>query len=372
MNVKIRQKEGITLIALVITIIVLLILAGVTIATLTGDNGILSKATEAKEETEKARVVEEAKTDILGKQAENEGSEISESDLKEVLGKYFTDVPEELPEGEALGEYELTAKEEYGGYKIKVGEIWRGELEKEKEYVEVSEDYKGYYADIDGNGGVDGIIYADLAKGGSGQWTDSDGTYEIPKVESGLKNYYVSQEGYEGPFGTMDVLTGEGSGAERFYVMALEDVNPGTRYCWYDAASGQMSDYASTTSQDFGTGRKNTETMIAKWNSKGYGEQDDNGTYKDMWGVIQSEVGNINDPTWFVPSRAEWSAFGDYLTKNLGLTTSNYNSKFGLNSWYWSSSQYDASGAYYADFYSGYTGSYNADNDGYVRLSATF
>ena len=45
-----ESNKGITLIALVITIIVLLILAGVTIATLMGDNGILTKATEAKEE----------------------------------------------------------------------------------------------------------------------------------------------------------------------------------------------------------------------------------------------------------------------------------------------------------------------------------
>ena len=44
----ITLNKGITLIALVITIIVLLILAGVTIATLMGDNGILTKATEAK------------------------------------------------------------------------------------------------------------------------------------------------------------------------------------------------------------------------------------------------------------------------------------------------------------------------------------
>ena len=45
MKKKEKQKnKGITLIALVITIIVLLILAGVTIATLTGDNGILTKA----------------------------------------------------------------------------------------------------------------------------------------------------------------------------------------------------------------------------------------------------------------------------------------------------------------------------------------
>ena len=46
-----RNARGITLIALVITIIVLLILAGVTIAALSGDNGILKRATEAKEQT---------------------------------------------------------------------------------------------------------------------------------------------------------------------------------------------------------------------------------------------------------------------------------------------------------------------------------
>ena len=46
--------RGITLIALVITIIVLLILAGVTIATLTGENGVLTQAENAKEATEEA------------------------------------------------------------------------------------------------------------------------------------------------------------------------------------------------------------------------------------------------------------------------------------------------------------------------------
>ena len=46
------NQKGITLIALVITIIVLLILAGVSIATLTGQNGILTRAQDAKEQTE--------------------------------------------------------------------------------------------------------------------------------------------------------------------------------------------------------------------------------------------------------------------------------------------------------------------------------
>ncbi len=53
-----RNEQGITLIALVITIIVLLILAGVSIAMLAGENGILTQAQRAKTETENAQAVE--------------------------------------------------------------------------------------------------------------------------------------------------------------------------------------------------------------------------------------------------------------------------------------------------------------------------
>ena len=56
-----REQKGITLIALVITIIVLLILAGVSIAMLTGENGILTKATQATEETAKGEATEAVK-----------------------------------------------------------------------------------------------------------------------------------------------------------------------------------------------------------------------------------------------------------------------------------------------------------------------
>ena len=50
-----KSSKGITLIALVITIVVLLILAAVSIATLTGENGLLTRANEAKTETEEAK-----------------------------------------------------------------------------------------------------------------------------------------------------------------------------------------------------------------------------------------------------------------------------------------------------------------------------
>ena len=56
-----RENQGITLIALVITIIVLLILAGVSIAMLTGNNGILTQAKLAKENTALAKEDEENK-----------------------------------------------------------------------------------------------------------------------------------------------------------------------------------------------------------------------------------------------------------------------------------------------------------------------
>ena len=56
-----KNNKGITLIALVITIIVLLILAGITIAMLTGDNGLLTKANDAKAKDIEASVDEKVR-----------------------------------------------------------------------------------------------------------------------------------------------------------------------------------------------------------------------------------------------------------------------------------------------------------------------
>ena len=55
MTKRLNTSKGITLIALVITIIVLLILAGVAISMLSGENGILKKAAEAKTKTDNAQ-----------------------------------------------------------------------------------------------------------------------------------------------------------------------------------------------------------------------------------------------------------------------------------------------------------------------------
>ena len=56
-----NKNKGVTLIALVVTIIIILLLAGTSIAMLTGENGILTQAVKAKEKTEVAGVKEKIK-----------------------------------------------------------------------------------------------------------------------------------------------------------------------------------------------------------------------------------------------------------------------------------------------------------------------
>lgn len=65
MNLNTKSSRGITLIALVVTIIVLLILAGISISMLSGDNSILTKAKEAATLTEIARIRRTSKFSVF-------------------------------------------------------------------------------------------------------------------------------------------------------------------------------------------------------------------------------------------------------------------------------------------------------------------
>lgn len=85
-----KSNKAITLIALVITIIVLLILAGVTIATLTGDNGLLQKSTNAKQTNEEAKELELIKLAVSAAKIEGEGTLITDN-LNDELQKNFDD-----------------------------------------------------------------------------------------------------------------------------------------------------------------------------------------------------------------------------------------------------------------------------------------
>ena len=119
-----NKSNGITLIALVVSIIVLLLLAGISIMMLTGNNGILQRAGEAKKSTERAEIIESAKLDILSQIAENKGKSITEMEFKTVLNNYFSDVPNSFTSD--LSELNLTSIK--GGYIINAKEIYDGKL----------------------------------------------------------------------------------------------------------------------------------------------------------------------------------------------------------------------------------------------------
>ena len=298
------KQKGITLIALVVTITVLIILATVSINTVLGDNGIIGRAQKARDSYQNSSTSE----DEHMRQLANEMAQYDEDENS-------------------------------------------GVIEKTKSYV-------GYYADIDGDGTVDGVIYADLAVGGSGEWNDRDGDFSYEAI-TGVKDYTISQANYSGDFGDNGVLKAMGSGKDRFYVMALEDIDSNI-YTWYEnAASSGISDYNTITSESFGSGKTNTATMIAKWNSSAYGDQVDT----DMWKAIQTQV----NKGWFVPSKEEWSAFGS----NLSIDSTNY-VNYNLSDYCWSSSLRYRIGAWTARFDGGYMDGDDINYDHCVRLSATF
>ena len=90
---RIKQERAITLIALVITIIVILILAGISIVTLTGENGIINKASIAKEESKKAEYKEEL--ELIGQELQIEQMTENITD-KEYMDKYKEKIKEDV------------------------------------------------------------------------------------------------------------------------------------------------------------------------------------------------------------------------------------------------------------------------------------
>ena len=171
----------------------------------------------------------------------------------------------------------------------------------------------GYYADTDGDGTPDGIIFADFKNGGSGSWGGID--YTIPTA-TGLKEYYVSKTNYNGPFGIKDVLSARGNGNARFNVMALSDYNYSAKYNFSSAQS-------------------------------------------------------ITSGNWSTPTIEKWVMFAGQL----GITSSNYRG-YGLNGAYWSSSGTFASDGnfygYFIRFSDGQTHGGDVGETYFLRQTRTF
>lgn len=108
-----KKDVGITLIALVITIVILLILAGVSITTLTGKKSIINQATDTSESAQRESMIEKIEADLF-KEKTKTGNTPSKEDLKTIIQE------NEFNEG-AVGEDSFVTKD--GGYTIEYSEI---------------------------------------------------------------------------------------------------------------------------------------------------------------------------------------------------------------------------------------------------------
>lgn len=115
-----KKENGITIIALIVTIVVLLILAGVSISLIIKRNGIISKAEVAKQETEIADEKEKINLSALAAQANNKDAVIRRNDFDKELKKFFNEDYTLEPDSDAE-EYEVTCKKSGRKYTIKSG-----------------------------------------------------------------------------------------------------------------------------------------------------------------------------------------------------------------------------------------------------------
>ena len=87
----VKREKGITLVALVITIVVLIILASVSIGMLTGNNSITNQATDAKEQTERAEEKEILSISTAKAAGKDAFGNVEEDNLRNELNKYLED-----------------------------------------------------------------------------------------------------------------------------------------------------------------------------------------------------------------------------------------------------------------------------------------
>ena len=112
-----EKIKGITLISLVITIIIILILVGVSLNLFVGEHGIIKQAIDAKDLTDKSQIIELIKMDIFDKEILNYGT-LYTDELTEILEKYGN-----LSEENYLMEKTLNTK---NNINIAVSEIYDG------------------------------------------------------------------------------------------------------------------------------------------------------------------------------------------------------------------------------------------------------
>ena len=101
------KERGVTLIALVVTIVVLLILASIGIGAITSDNGVIKQSNETKQRAERESIIEKIEADLYTEKTKTEKTP-SKNDLKELIKeKDFGTVNEDDSFTSKIGNYKI-------------------------------------------------------------------------------------------------------------------------------------------------------------------------------------------------------------------------------------------------------------------------
>ena len=301
MKLNLKERNGITLIALVITIIVLLILAGVVITTLTGDNGILGKAKTAKTTNDEEKAKEQIKIAVMGSYGKD--GELNYDDLTKNLGQIgITELPDTASyplevtlDGvsatiEANGEVNFTTS---GGYTQTGDTITSpdGKTMKVGDYVDYDPTLEAKASDLTYTSTADktgadsdqefnattyksagyGWRILGVSKGklrlisgefvGAGNYTNGSRTYYTLKGQKGYIN------GIE-ELNKISAIFGHGKGAEKATSITVEDINAITGYNPTTAKYGEGNsyEYGNKVTYTRGEGTQNTFNYYDKTN----------------------------------------------------------------------------------------------------------
>ena len=85
-----NKQKGITLISLVVTIGVLIVLAGITLGSIKGDNGIITKTKSVKKQAEIEDIKEKIQNEITEQEGKSSNGKLTESQIDNILSKYGT------------------------------------------------------------------------------------------------------------------------------------------------------------------------------------------------------------------------------------------------------------------------------------------
>lgn len=306
---KLKDRKGITVIALVITIIVLLILAGVSIASLTGPNGLLTKANEAKEETAKAGAIEKVQKEVVSSYDNNGNLNMDrlKENLKNNLGLTDGDIKDN-------GDGSITVTVD--GYEVTVDSDGNVTIDGESKPPETSE----YTAEeiFDETGEEEGKLHVgDFINYDAGTWNQED----FNTIKTGPKDSLLpitvntSLRSYQ--FGGIGTTRNDNAAPYRETYNYLHDSNGNEVAGWrlFDVVDGKM-------------------ILISAGNTENYTYQvaDENSAYISQY-IATGQINNAAN-SLDLPNNYEKRTWNEYKNNNPLVLSATTITKTDLDEWY--------------------------------------